>query len=109
LAHQKEPIYGGITHSWDNIGLPGVDVEVNLQPPSPLSQRLATLAEGCSGDPASSGYYHNCYIVDGWMPPAAADGSPAFTPLWDAMLDGDLSGSGIAQGDVVTLTPAGKY
>lgn len=86
IVHKLEQSYDGITRSWDNIGLPGALVEIVTLPPPMQTQRLVTIAEGCTGDPASSGYYHNCYIVDGWMPAPAADGMPVFAPVWDYLL-----------------------
>lgn len=88
LVHEDEPIFGGVTLSWANIGLPGELAEFQLTPPSGTSHRLVTTATGCGGVPTSNGFHHNCYIVDGWMPPRGADGTPAFAPAWDRMLIG---------------------
>jgi hypothetical protein len=107
LAHQQEPIFNGISRSWDNIGLPGASVQVELAPPPSPSNRLVTTFPDCGGDPTSDGYYHNCYIVDGWMPPADADGAPTFAPLWDYMLTA-TSALAVEPGDVAPLNPPGE-
>ncbi len=86
LVHTQEPIFNGITLSWTNLALPGALVEIELTPPEDSSHRLATTFSECGGDPTSNGYFHNCYIVDGWMPPPGANGTPVFAPIWDHML-----------------------
>ncbi len=88
LVHQQEPTFTPIMSSWENIGLPGEPVEVELTPPASTSHRLVTTVTDCGGDPTSRGYFHNCYSAEPWMPPPAADGTPAFAPLWDHMLIG---------------------
>ncbi len=86
LVHKKEPIFNGIINSWNNIGIPGELAEVETGQPEIQTQRLATVAEGGAGDPQSNAYYHNLYIVDGWMPAPSKDGTPAFAPVWDYLL-----------------------
>jgi hypothetical protein len=86
LVHRQEPIYGGITLSWQNIGLPGELVEIETTPPRNGSHRLSTTVSNCGGDPTSNGYYHNCYTADPWMPPPGPDGTPVFAPVWAYML-----------------------
>jgi len=105
LAHKKEPIFDGIFNSWNNIGIPGELVEVGTGQPEVQTQRLATVAEGGTGDPQSNGYYHNLYIVDGWMPAPSENGIPAFVPVWDYL----LTASAITQmvQKVQKISPAG--
>ncbi len=88
LVHKQEPSSGGITRSWDNLGLPGALVEFDVAPPDGPSHRLVTTHAECGGDPASNGYYHNCYSAEPWMPPPTADGTPVYAPVWDHMLTG---------------------
>lgn len=86
LVHQQEPIRPGIVLSWENLGVPGQPTEIAIEAPANGSHRLVTTVTDCGGDPASNAYFHNCYIVDGWMPPPASDGTPAFAAVWDYML-----------------------
>jgi hypothetical protein len=86
LVHAQEGSFAGITASWANIGLPGALTDVGTAPPAGDSHRLVTTVTNCSGNPNSNGFFHNCYSADPWMPPDAADGTPAFAPLWDHML-----------------------
>ncbi len=86
LAHEKEPIFAPILRSWVNIGLPGLPINVEENPPPfLLSHQLVTATEACLGDPSSFGYYHNCTVVDDFMalPP---DGTPVLQYVWDVML-----------------------
>jgi hypothetical protein len=70
LAHQREQSYQGIIRSWQNLDLPGTLTSVDdTPPPFGNSHRLQTSSESCSGDPESRGYYHNCPIVDEYLPP----------------------------------------
>lgn len=88
LVHRQEMSFNGITRSWENLGLPGEPVEIELTPPQRPSHRLVATIGECRGDPTSNGYFHNCASVEGWMPPPSADGTPAFAPTWDLMLTG---------------------
>jgi hypothetical protein len=84
LVHMLEPIQPPIIRSWNNLGLPGTLVDVDQQvPPYGDSQRLSASRIDCSGDPATSGFYHNCTSVEGWMPPPDANGTPAYQSAWD--------------------------
>ncbi len=108
LVHDRERARDSVLLSWDYIGIPGSTELVTTLPSPQGATRMLTVAEGCSGDPASNGYYHNCYIVDGWMPPARADGTPAFAPLWDSMLAPGESTPSVPRGATALLTPAGE-
>ena len=108
LVHEQEPIRNGVIRSWDNMGIPGETARISTLPPSAQIQRMVAIAQGCTGDPASTGYYHNCYIVDGWMPAASSDGSPAFAAVWDYMLSEAPPSPMVERGNVATLTPAGE-
>jgi hypothetical protein len=86
FAHTEEPDYAAIARSWDLIGLPGVVASVDAGgPPYGGSHRLATSHGVCRGNPADRGYYHNCPVVDDYLP-LDADGTPRFAPVWDYML-----------------------
>jgi hypothetical protein len=104
LVHEQESSFSGITRSWENLGVPGDLVEIERSPPQSPSHRLVTTVAACGGDPASNGYYHNCYSVDGWLPPAANDGTPAFAAIWDYMLTAP-DRLAIEEGDVAVRTP----
>ncbi len=86
LAHTEEPIFAGISRSWDNLALPGDLDEVSATPPTDGPHRLATTWPDCSGDPTSRGYHHNCYSVDEYLPATDAGDEPVFQPLWDYLL-----------------------
>lgn len=108
LVHEKEPNFPGITRSWINIGIPGELTEVDSLPPSTLSHKLETIVEGGTGMPGSRGFYHNIYIVDGWMPPPANDGTPIMAPVWDYMLTAvDTTASTVQNQKAVKISPAG--
>jgi hypothetical protein len=107
LVHEQEPSFNGIARSWQNLGLSGEPVEIELTPPESPSHRLVTTFSNCSGDPTSNGYYHNCYSAEPWMPPPADDGTPAFAPIWDHMLTAPPA-LAVEEGDVALLTPAGE-
>ncbi len=86
FAHTEEPSYAAIARSWDLIGMPGVVTSVDRGgPPYGGSHRLATSHSVCRGNPADRGYYHNCPVVDDYLP-LDAGGTPRFAPVWDYML-----------------------
>lgn len=86
IVHADEQVINGVLRSWQNLDLPGEPLEIALDPPDSSSHRLVTTHPTCGGDPTSNGYHHNCYSVDEWMPPVAADGEPAYTAIWDHLL-----------------------
>jgi hypothetical protein len=91
FAHTREPIFAPIAASWQSIGIPGLLVSVDGRAaPYGGSQRLATSVAGCRGDPASAGYYHNCPVVDEYVPFAADGVTPLFQPVWDHLLTSAL-------------------
>jgi hypothetical protein len=86
FVHTEEPIYDGIVRSWENIDLPGVLTTVDgAAPPYGDSHRLTTSFLECNGDPESLGFYHNCPVVDDFLP-FDDTGTPLFQPVWDHML-----------------------
>jgi hypothetical protein len=91
FAHTREPIFAPIVASWQSIGLPGALTSVDAGPaPYGGSHRLSTSVAACRGNPASEGYYHNCPVVDEYVPFAADGATPLFRPVWDHMLTAAL-------------------
>jgi hypothetical protein len=91
FAHTEEPSYEPIVRSWALIGLPGAITTVDgAAAPFDASHRLATSFPGCRGNPADRGYYHNCPVVDDYLP-IDAGGRPRFSPVWDYMLSAPVS------------------
>jgi hypothetical protein len=83
FGHRLETFFGAFQSSWDNIGIPGAPSSVDgLLPPFGPSQQLSTANTDCTGVPGSNGFYHNCHVVDGWMPPPLPDGTPFFEYAW---------------------------
>ncbi len=83
FGHGLEAFFGAFQGSWDNIGIPGAPVSVDgVLPPFGASQQLSTSNTDCSGNRAANGFYHNCHVVDGWMPPPLPDGTPFFEYAW---------------------------
>lgn len=91
FAHAREPIFAPITASWQTIGLPGALTSVDSgSTPFGGSHRLSTSVASCRGDSANAGYYHNCPVVDEYVPFAADGTTPLFQPVWDHLLTSPL-------------------
>lgn len=87
FAHTLESIYDPIVRSWAQIGLPGPIVSVDgADAPYGSSHRLSTSHADCSGNPMDRGYYHNCPVVDDYLPLMEDGTTPLFEPVWDHML-----------------------
>ncbi len=91
FAHTREQSFVPITRSWENIGLPGTLTSVDgALAPFGGSHRLSTSVAGCRGNPADRGYYHNCPVVDEFVPFGADGITPVFQPVWDYLLTSPL-------------------
>jgi pimeloyl-ACP methyl ester carboxylesterase len=92
LAHADEQNVAGIVRSWGNIGIPGAPTPADGDPAGwDDAQRLLTSRQDCVGAPDDRGLFHNCYIVDEYLP-RDGRGRPVHLALWDHMLsaaDGD--------------------
>ncbi len=90
-AHTREESFVPITRSWENIGIPGPLASVDgALAPFAGSHRLSTSVANCRGDRASRGYYHNCPVVDEFVPFAADGATPLFQPVWDYLMTSPL-------------------
>ena len=106
FAHELEPLFAPIIRSWENLAIPGALTSVDgVAPPFGGSHRLSTRSMSCRGDPKSTGYYHNCPIVDEYTP-VEADGKPAFQPVWDYLLTPPESVLGRAPTEQEPTAPA---
>jgi len=91
LAHADEINFTGITRSWANLGLPGVPRVVEAgSAPWGGSHRLVSTRDDCVGSPFDRGLYHNCPIVDEYLPRDDA-GRPDVYRVWDHLLTADGS------------------
>jgi hypothetical protein len=87
LAHTAEPNYGAIVMSWENLQIPGALTSTDgAAAPYGGSHRLTTSVAVCTGDPADPGYYHNCPVVDSYLPFISSSGEPLFQSVWDYLL-----------------------
>lgn len=92
LAHADELNFTGITRSWGNLELPGVPRVVEASPaPWGGSHRLVSTRDDCVGSPADRGLYHNCPIVDEYLP-RDDDGRPDVFDVWDYLLATPITG-----------------
>jgi dienelactone hydrolase len=92
LAHADEINFAGITRSWGNLGVPGAPRVVEATPaPWGGSHRLVSTRNDCVGSPTDRGLYHNCPIVDEYLP-RDGEGRPALLDVWDYLLTSPTPG-----------------
>jgi hypothetical protein len=86
FVHTEEPSFAPIIRSWENLMIPGTLTSTDdLLPPYADSHRLSTSILACSGDPQNRVYFHNCPVVDEYLP-FSPNGTPHFQPVWDYLL-----------------------
>jgi len=85
FVHAREPLYEPITTSWENLRIPGVLTSTDAALAPYNSHRLSTAVLVCNGPPTDPAYYHNCPVVDDFLP-LTDSGVPQFQPVWDYML-----------------------
>lgn len=106
LVHEFEPNFTGIVNSWTKLAVPGALTGIDDEaPPYGGSQQLVTRRTDCSGDPESTGFYHNCTSADAFLPPPDDEGGPAFADVWDRLFV--LQPGGLA-GPVFVAGPMGQ-
>ncbi len=109
FVHTLEPIYQPIVRSWTNLRLPGPLTNVDgLAPPFGGSNQLSTSRTDCRGDAQNLGFYHNCPVVDEYLP-LDGTGESVFRPVWDYMLTAvRLGDSPPAVGATILVSPPGE-